>query len=383
MTYLYTLLKYQLILFCFLTPLFVSAQIDWDTETGLNVGDTFVDGQVINNFGGTGLNVRINVTVVDGYPSVGVNGDYVDIRKADDASFTLTILNGTSDLTFNNFQNTLDGEQITLSNPNSKNITIQEISNNGGGAMQVDGVNMPTGGAPNAIIGDDNVMITEQNNGIGTFWTASMETVTGFTWRYDVLATGSKGMEGFSLALSGTVLPIELTSFEVTPREDKEVHFSWETATETNNDYFTIERSKDGLDWKIVSRVDGQGTTSASTTYNYIDEDPFLGNSYYRLKQTDFDGLFSYSLIQSISLDKKTGDIKIYPNPSSDFITISNFEIGKGKEFFITDIVGKNLNNLITINPISATSYQVELSNLPVGIYFVRSLTAAKMFCKK
>ena len=83
-----------------------------------------------------------------------------------------------------------------------------------------------------------------------------------------------------------TPLPIELLSFRATP-DASQVDLDWSTATETNNDYFTIERSTNGVDWSEIVRQPGSGTTTSQVNYHAIDPNPFVGTSYYRLKQTD------------------------------------------------------------------------------------------------
>ncbi len=116
------------------------------------------------------------------------------------------------------------------------------------------------------------------------------------------------GQTGFSTFLNlgstygNTSLPIELVSFEATAQE-KEVALTWVTASELNNDYFTVERSADGSSWEVVLTKQGAGTTTQRTEYNALDSRPLAGLSYYRLKQTDFDGKFSYSSIQSVFMN--------------------------------------------------------------------------------
>src|SRR6185369_5159076 len=106
----------------------------------------------------------------------------------------------------------------------------------------------------------------------------------------------------------------------------QQVSISWITASETNNDYFTVEKSKDGNFWLSVDKVIGAGNSTAARYYETNDPDPFEGTSYYRLKQTDFDGKFSYSDVSAVRVDEKN-TIIIYPNPASDLIMIEAMEI--------------------------------------------------------
>lgn len=97
----------------------------------------------------------------------------------------------------------------------------------------------------------------------------------------------------------GIALPIELISFEA-KLNNRQVDIHWATASEQNNDFFTIERSADGLNWEIVTTAAGAGNSIYRIDYAAYDSRPLSGISYYRLKQTDFDGAFEYSNIVSV-----------------------------------------------------------------------------------
>lgn len=86
-----------------------------------------------------------------------------------------------------------------------------------------------------------------------------------------------------------TLLPVELTSFDAISVEN-EVHLSWVTLTERNNDHFVVEKSKDGKSFQFVQDVDGAGNSVEIKNYNVEDKAPYSGISYYRLRQIDFDG---------------------------------------------------------------------------------------------
>lgn len=99
-------------------------------------------------------------------------------------------------------------------------------------------------------------------------------------------------------------LPVELISFDATVvDEQKSVVLEWETASESNNDYFTIERSVDGYNWESITSVNGMGNSSVTTRYAYKDRQPMKGVSYYRLKQTDFNGDSEFFDIRSVMIN--------------------------------------------------------------------------------
>ena len=165
-------------------------------------------------------------------------------------------------------------------------------------------------------------------------------------------------------------VPIELISFEVNEIGNKYVKINWKTATETNNDFFTIEKSKDARNWEIVGKINGSGTIFSEQNYEFDDKNPFDGLSYYRLKQTDFDGKFEYSSIQSIRLNNTISDVKIYPNPTNDLITMEGMVSDMG-EFMIINSLGQNVTAKVRIREISEREIQLNLSKLPPGVFSI------------
>lgn len=148
---------------------------------------------------------------------------------------------------------------------------------------------------------------------------------TSITFHHDF----SSGGTYFSLATldeAGSPLPVEFSYFDATPTEDGTVELSWGTATETNNDYFEIERSQDGIFWESIATIDGAGTSIVGIDYLEYDYQPFYGTSFYRIKQVDFDGTTDYSDRRQVEVGTETQGVlevkSVYPNPFSSFITL-------------------------------------------------------------
>ncbi|MFL5763337.1 MAG: DUF2341 domain-containing protein [Bacteroidia bacterium] len=140
-------------------------------------------------------------------------------------------------------------------------------------------------------------------------------------------------------------LPIELIRFDAKPC-DKKVCVTWETASETNNDFFTVERSSDGIHFDSIEFANGSGTSSAFHSYSSQDILPLEGLGYYRLKQTDFDGRHSFSKIVTVSFSgADSPGVSVYPNPSVSETV--NIEISglmeKSAELSIYDPSGKKV----------------------------------------
>ena len=115
-----------------------------------------------------------------------------------------------------------------------------------------------------------------------------------------------------------STLPIELLRFTAVAK-DTYVQIDWLTATEINNDYFNVERSADGLNFNSMSKINGAGNSTEVLSYSSVDERPLDGISYYRLKQTDYDGETSYSNIEAVAFNKRNNSVeKFSEKPSRD-----------------------------------------------------------------
>jgi hypothetical protein len=198
----------------------------------------------------------------------------------------------------------------------------------------------------------------------------------GYSIRYGLTSFSEFGLGRASN--NGNPLPIELVSFTAKVNANNEVVLNWITAIEINNDFFTIERSTDGVTFEEVSRVNGAGSTNVSHNYSTLDENPENDLSYYRLKQTDFDGAFEYSNIASVVVGgatQPTVQISVYPNPANagqqiqvsiseakiDY-TIEVYEIGSGKLIYHGVSVGQQ-NQLDMPEGLAAGAYLVRVSN--------------------
>jgi len=118
-----------------------------------------------------------------------------------------------------------------------------------------------------------------------------------------------------------TPTPIELLSFTGMNKGSANL-LEWSTATETNNDFFSIERSADGSSYSTILTTKGAGNSTCVLRYNARDEQPLKGVNYYRLKQTDYDGKFSYSEVISLQNSVPELNVSVYPNPGSGEFTL-------------------------------------------------------------
>jgi hypothetical protein len=136
-------------------------------------------------------------------------------------------------------------------------------------------------------------------------------------------------------------LPIELTTFDV-KQIDNKIEITWTTATEINNDFFTIERSADGINFYEIKKIKGAGNSSTSKHYSIYDIEPPTGINYYRLKQTDYDGKYKYYELKAIEFISITTLITY--NWTDDFLKIT-ITSDKRKDVFISviNVIGQTI----------------------------------------
>lgn len=193
----------------------------------------------------------------------------------------------------------------------------------------------------------------------------------------------------FTLAskLSGVnPLPIELLDFTANYKtNNNQVELNWTTASETNNDYYTIERSADIISFDQLSVTDGGGNSTSILNYSATDDSPVLGVSYYRLKQTDFDGNYSYSNTVSVQKDETIFEIistqynflqnklSLYFNCSQNcFISLELYDM-TGKKVHASNDNALGSDSKITL----------PTKNLSEGIYLIKAYNGKTFISKK
>ncbi len=187
-----------------------------------------------------------------------------------------------------------------------------------------------------------------------------------------------QGFTGFSKATvvgSNDPLPIELLDFTAIVNEEYFVDLSWATASEINNDLFTVERSNDGVDFEAVLEKQGAGTSNQIIEYKATDENPTMGTSYYRLKQTDFDGDFKYSEMKPVNIFKSPS-FSVWPNPAAEKLEIS---FGESTDLLTTENnlpgikIYNSIGKLVYKKSTDATSSKLSLdvSGYVEGMYFI------------
>ena len=171
-------------------------------------------------------------------------------------------------------------------------------------------------------------------------------------------------------------LPVEMMSFNLKKISNQEVQLNWQTASEINNDYFSVERSQDpsGDKWQPIGKLNGYGNSSERQAYTFTDYEPYLGINYYRLVQYDFDGRNTKTEALSVLIDQ-LGDqttVQIMPNPAQNYLKILLNDSPATTQLSITDVCGRVIYSTETENSLgSNTVLTINTSVFEAGTYFL------------
>jgi hypothetical protein len=175
-----------------------------------------------------------------------------------------------------------------------------------------------------------------------------------------------------------TSLPVTLIDFSGFYNGGSD-HLQWQTATETDNNYFDVQRMTTNGDFKSIGTVKGAGTSNIEHSYSLDDPSPLSGVNYYRLKQVDVDGNFSYSNIISISTPMTDAiTVSVYPNPAKNYVNIIiNATESYSGILTVTDIVGKVVYQNAIASGDGATQAVIDMSGFGEGQYIIKFTSSA------
>lgn len=194
----------------------------------------------------------------------------------------------------------------------------------------------------------------------------------GGTWGYiDFLdATPGETNEEF--------LSIDLVDFTVTYIKSTTVQLDWATAQEIDNEYFSIEHSTTGRDFKEIDFVKGAGTSTSKETYQFKHDDAVVGANYYRLRQVDFDGTSTISKVEVVTV-KGAKTINAWPTVATSQISIVLSEASTQDQMIeVYNIIGNKV--LTAIVESNQTAIELDIADLDNGSYFIRIESGDEMF---
>ncbi len=228
----------------------------------------------------------------------------------------------------------------------------------------------------------------DENNsaiwGEGATFVRKKDNISGPSTTYNSSNWEDYGEDEFDVFDNAIILPIELLSFNAFSNNQK-VELNWSTASEINNSYFTVERSVDAENFEIIKTVSGAGNSNSQINYSATDNNPLSELSYYRLKQTDFNGDYSYSKIVAFENSSEIMSLKIlnlYSKPNSINFTISNPNL-ENLSYEIINTLGKVLISSKVENVVKKSNIVVSDNDLSHGIYFIKLSSSKETVVEK
>lgn len=222
------------------------------------------------------------------------------------------------------------------------------------------------------IVGDENIFVSSIWNGMWTDYDPANVALNNLFTTAGILLPPHK--DNFANGRN-TPLPIELVHFDAVPTGNK-VEVNWTTASEINNEFFTVERSFDGATFERLGSVSGAGISYSPIDYSYTDHHPGTGISYYRLTQTDRDGTEKTFTPVSVKIEQHTSDVKVYPNPArvGQELKLQMEDFGENRDILVVllDHLGREVYSKVLITEVDGVLSGIDLSNkLQAGVYFI------------
>lgn len=372
----------NIVLICIDTNSQIISKFTWDSApvTAADIGPdgTSVSASAISDAGGVGGTNGLNAGLpkadftltIPGSPTFDIDGIDVSFDyQREEASGTFLkrgsslIIQGCSNISVSFRIEDGMGGYTTVSSGNVYPIPDDDIYRN------YRFYYMPETGEAAILVNDVAVWTNDGPDGRNLYWTGSGNLIVGAGM--DGTGFNNTFMDNLIIAnIFNSPLPIELIDFTANYSEfDQSVICEWQTASEINNDFFNIERSVDCENWEQIGQVGGAGNSSSPLTYSFQDKNPNSSISYYRLKQTDFDGSFSYSEIRTVNLPFTSDELFIiFPNPTKNEITIS-IKTGGWDEVKLYNSIGQQIK--IDVPNGEGNIINLNLDYLEKGIYFI------------
>jgi hypothetical protein len=168
----------------------------------------------------------------------------------------------------------------------------------------------------------------------------------------------------------GEILPVNWLSFTAT-NQTQSVLLNWSVSNEVNNEYYAVERSTDAIHYTMLAQIPA-AKNAASQTYSYNDRHPLNALSYYRIKQVDIDGKFSYSKELPVYRNEWTNKWLVYPNPAKDYLYIAAQQDMHNVFLLLTDASGRKIFSKEQSVQYHGDKITMPLQGLPKGVYFLK-----------
>jgi hypothetical protein len=330
-------------------------------------------------------------TIVSNTPFIGVMSGDIDIADTDNDGDLDVLLNGSGPSnTTNIYLNDGSGGFDILTNTNFPQTSLgdaafADFDNDGDMDILVTG----------AIIGVQFASDIFENTGSNNFVFAGILNPMYLTSTAIADFDGDSDLDIIMVGINNTptafktrmflnlnALSVSLVFVEAKTIHNKSIRLSWQTASEENNEYFSIEHSTDGVSFREIAQQNGYGTTSTAQNYSYVHDNLENRWHYYRLKQIDFDGKYEYSNIVNARIYNDQDDILLMPNPTTGIISIQTKTLlEKSADLQILNPQGQVV--LTTTLHNGQQQQQLDISTLPNGTYYFKLLKGNGLIVKK
>jgi hypothetical protein len=136
-------------------------------------------------------------------------------------------------------------------------------------------------------------------------------------------------------------IPVNMLYFRASLMHDNKVNLEWKAENETDNEYYNIQRSENGINYRVIGRMNTKSHISTGNTYSFIDASPANGMNYYRLEEVDKDADSHLSLVRVINFEKGGLNIRVFPNPFDDKISIQSSSSPEGLSYRLINTQGR------------------------------------------
>ncbi len=362
------------------------SQFSWDNSTDPTVADVGPNAVSINEFATVKLRTDGNTNGLA--PGANVNKFDLDLVLADSSIFNVPGLDISFDYRRDESQGTIlrrgdfifglaDGLSVTYAVEDGAGgfTTVQStktvVTRDNGQFYNYRFIYDSATGNGRLLL--DGVQVWENSPktpGQALFWGSGGDIVVGT--QIDASGTGNAVLDNFGFTQIGGVLPVELTAFSAVP-DGEVVRIDWETSAETDNEVYLVERSTDFEAWTTVATLPGAGDATETNNYSAVDWQPVAGTAYYRLKQVDFGGAFTYSQIVEVAFaENDAWSLEVFPNPAGEEIRVTGLSKGVN-QLGVYDRLGRDVTASVSFRRQGGGGLTADLGSLRPGVYFLRA----------
>jgi hypothetical protein len=235
---------------------------------------------------------------------------------------------------------------------------------------------------------NENNLTAQRFNTTGSIWGDFVSgTVNTVSKTVSTVVVPANFFTAWTLTDKTNPLPIELKSINAMCTTTNEAIVKWTTATETNNNYFTLEKSNNGLTFETVVKIAGAGNSITDKHYTYTDKNVENSTTYYRLKQTDFDGVFKYSTVFTVNCGTNSSTVfnysKAYTIDSYNINLEVNASQNETRIINVTNTLGQILQSMPYEFSSGYNLIKLPTTYLASGMYFVSITNNEQMLTKK